>query len=223
MTNSSQSEISPRLEDFEAKNLAVVSQTPLLGMALDQIARSVPGVLKCDRYETWRDLQRNHEHQSVDVVLLELATPFTESLHVLAEMKREKLRVLLVGPPQSRPTSILECLRAGALGFVSAEAEEQIIESAIAAVLRGDLFLTHELSLRLIGHLASKMDSELSHREVEVVQLIASGRNSRDIGADLGLSVKTIETHRRRIMTKLGVSNSASLICAASQEGYLAP
>jgi two-component system, NarL family, response regulator NreC len=112
---------------------------------------------------------------------------------------------------------VFRALRAGARGYVLKESAGTEIVQAVAAVCKGDRYLSPRLTGLLIDGLlgeqapASPIES-LSPREREVLHLTVTGASSADIGVRLSLSRKTIDTYRSRVMGKLGVTDLAGLI-----------
>jgi DNA-binding NarL/FixJ family response regulator len=108
-------------------------------------------------------------------------------------------------------------LRAGAAGYVNkTEPIERIVE-AIRKVLDGEMCLSPQMSTRLLRRMSGGVPVEedpvdrLSNRELEVFRLIGQGKATKQIARKLNLSHKTVETHREKIKTKLGVDNAAEL------------
>ena len=119
-------------------------------------------------------------------------------------------------------------MHAGALGYVLKQAAGEALISALRTVARGETYLDPAVAGRVIhsylGHTASRDISdhtELSEREEEVMRLIASGRSNKEIAAQIGISVKTIEYHKARSMEKLDLrSRAASSAMPYNTAGY---
>jgi DNA-binding NarL/FixJ family response regulator len=113
-------------------------------------------------------------------------------------------------------------MRAGADGYINKqEAQEEIID-AIRTVLRGERFLSREMTQRLVGRAVSgKRGPEgvegLSDREMEIFELIGRGKSTRAIAEQLRLSIHTIESHRENIRAKLNLRNGSELVQHAVQ------
>jgi len=106
-------------------------------------------------------------------------------------------------------------LKAGADGFVSKSALSGSLLEAVETVLAGRVYLSPEMGsvlLRRLGAGAAQARVELSPREVEVLRLVAAGRSTREIADTLNRSVKTVETHKQALKTKLGADNPAQLV-----------
>ena len=119
---------------------------------------------------------------------------------------------------------VLDALRAGFKGYVlKTKAAEELIQ-AIREVARGKLYLTPGVSEAVVQAYLAKTEmppEPLSHREREVLQLVAEGKTTKEIASVLGISVKTVESHRTRIMAKLNIHETAGLVRYAIRQGLI--
>jgi len=116
-------------------------------------------------------------------------------------------------------------LKAGALGYVLKEAGTDELISAIKTVANGQKYYSNEVSVTMINSLMSdnkSKDSQLSERELEVLAHIATGKTNKKIGEKLCISGRTVETHRRNILEKLDVKNTAEMIRYAIENKIIA-
>lgn len=116
-------------------------------------------------------------------------------------------------------------LEAGALGYVlKTSASDELVE-AIRSALRGRVFLSEALRTQSIENLLNpaqrraKHTIELTGRQREILQLLAEGKSAKEVGALLGISARTVETHKYKMMEDLGVKTSAQLILYALRSG----
>jgi DNA-binding NarL/FixJ family response regulator len=119
-------------------------------------------------------------------------------------------------------------LESGARGYVLKRAAAEELIYAIRTVAAGGLYLDPAVAGQFVGGLVRRgaglvacAGAELSHREGEVVQLIAAGHSNKEVAARLGLSVKTVETYKGRSLEKLGLRSRADLVRYALQRGWL--
>ena len=121
---------------------------------------------------------------------------------------------------------ILQAIRAGAKGFVIKTHAADDLVQALREASRGGTYLSPEVSRALVdgyqGRTALRPDP-LSPKERRVLQLIAEGQTTKELAAVLNISVKTAETHRTRIMTKLNIHETASLVRYAIRRGLVQP
>jgi DNA-binding NarL/FixJ family response regulator len=153
-----------------------------------------------------------------DVVVMDLALPqlsgIDATIRILAAQPSIRIVVLSASDTSEH---VFRALRAGARGYVLKESAGAEIVQAVAAVSRGERYLSPRLTGVLIDGMlgedgaVSPLES-LSPREREVLHLTVTGASSADIGLKLSLSRKTIDTYRSRVMAKVGVSDLAGLI-----------
>ncbi len=142
---------------------------------------------------------------------------------------RMPARILMVAA-EADPWTVREALAGGASGFVSKTNSADCLVRAVEAVLEGKLFLCTDSQLaarraELLGDkpFDSPPPAVLSAREREVLRYLAHGENTKSIAAILGISAKTVETHRSHVMRKLGVYSTAGLVRYAIRHGLTTP
>jgi DNA-binding NarL/FixJ family response regulator len=118
-------------------------------------------------------------------------------------------------------------IRAGARGYIMKQEMTGAIVTAIRRIMAGKIFLSEKMTSRLLDELMFNQNTRietpiesLTNRELEVFHLIGEGNRTRDIAKKLNLSVKTIDTYRLRIKTKLNVKNSTELVKLAIEWGH---
>ncbi len=159
--------------------------------------------------------------QTPDVVLIDIAMSIMDGIEVTHRIHKEnsEIKVLLLTQYEDRDR-ILSGLKAGADGYIPKRAAALDLVSAILTVYRGDYFLYPSVAktmvndyLQLIRHPESPDPYDrLTHREKEVLKLLAEGRKSGEIANLLDMAVKTVLGHRASIMRKLGIHNRTELI-----------
>jgi len=162
-----------------------------------------------------------------DVAVLDLAMPLLNGIDagraILQACPKTKVVLLTM---HTEDHLILEALRAGIKGYVlKSKATEELVE-AIQEVSRGRLYLTPGASETVVQAYLAKTElppEPLSPREREFLQLIAEGKTTKEAAGLLGISVKTAESHRTRIMQKLNIHEIASLVRYAIRRGLVSP
>lgn len=160
-----------------------------------------------------------------DVLVLDLNMPGSltslEALPGIVERSPDTATVVLT--MQEDPEYARRALRAGAVGYVLKEAADAELVEAIRRAAAGDTYLNPSLGARLAAmpDQAPGPPDDLSEREVEVLRLIALGHTNAEIGEQLYLSVRTVETHRAHVQQKLGRSSRAELVRYALDHGLL--
>src|SRR5262245_23910603 len=167
-------------------------------------------------------LRLAHEH-TPDVVVVDLAMPTLNGLET-ARRLRETLpqtKIVLLTMYTEEPY-VLEALEAGAVGYVLKTQAVGDIVQAIRDVLEGDIYLSTRVASTVVqAYLtrSSRSPDPLTSREREIIQRIAEGLTTREIASVLGLSVKTVESHRSSLMRKLDIHETATLVRYALRRG----
>jgi DNA-binding NarL/FixJ family response regulator len=157
-------------------------------------------------------------HEPADLLMLDLGLGEDLALASLPRLRDAcaGMRILVL---TSMPEDLYaeRCLRAGADGFVAKSALSTTLIDAVRTVLAGQIWVSPErrdaMLRRATGRATGALDRpELSSRELEVLRLVAAGRSTREIAEQLNRSVKTIETHKQSIKTKLEADSPAMLV-----------
>ncbi len=162
-----------------------------------------------------------------EVAVLDLAMPLLNGIDTAREVQRVSSKtktVILSMHTDSR--YILEGLRAGAKGFVMKTHAADDLVRAIREAARGGTYLSPEISQIVVQAYQNKTalpPDPLSERERQVLQLIAEGNTTKEVACKLDISVKTAETYRTRIMEKLDIHETASLVRYAIRRGVVEP
>jgi len=174
-----------------------------------------------------RDAIRLAESSHPDVAVLDLAMPALNGVDAGREIARAspRTKAILLTMHKEDPY-VLQALNAGISGYVlKSQAAEDLVQ-AIREVARGSLYLSPGVSRAVVDAYRAKTDlppDPLSPREREVLQLVAEGKTTKEVAAILGVSVKTAESHRTRIMEKLDIHETASLVRYAIRRGLIQP
>jgi two-component system response regulator NreC len=152
------------------------------------------------------------------VLVLDLHMPGEPSLPALPSLRKASPDTqIVVLTMQDDPAYAREALRAGAIGYVLKEAADAELVQAVRMAAKGETYLQPALGARLasLPGDASGPPDDLTEREVEVLRLIALGHTNSEIGDQLFLSVRTVESHRAHIQQKTGRSTRAELVAYA--------
>jgi DNA-binding NarL/FixJ family response regulator len=171
---------------------------------------------------------------AVDVVVMDIGMPRLNGLEALRRIKEEQpdLAVLVLTMHASEPY-LFRVIKAGGAGYVLKQTADEYLLNAIRDAAAGKPFLYPTMESRLLtdyvhrarraGARADAAFLSLTDREREVLTLVAQGHTNQEIADKLIVSVKTVETHRAHIMSKLGLQTRAELVHYALREGYLTP
>ncbi len=168
-----------------------------------------------------------------DVALLDLTMPRLGGMKALEKMARDCLKTrVLVLTMHDDPAYLRSALAAGASGYLLKRAVDAELIAAIRAVHRGGIFVDPRLAGILVQDVLEKGKTKagsrrpvniLSHRELQVLSLVARGYTSAEIAKLIFVGVKTIETYRSRLAEKLGLRTRRDVIRFAVQMGLLTP
>ena len=152
-----------------------------------------------------------------DVLLLDMSMPGKSGIELIKQVRGEKpkLRILVLSMHEEEQYAV-RAIKAGASGYLTKDSASMQLVSAIRKVAGGGAFITdsvaQQLALGAMPQTEGPPHSALSDREFQVFRELASGKGVTDIAAQLNLSVKTVSTHKARIMQKMNISNPAELI-----------
>jgi DNA-binding NarL/FixJ family response regulator len=170
---------------------------------------------------------RSVEKTQPDVAILDISMPILNGVDAARELVKSsaKTRVILL-TQHNEDQYVTEALRAGVRGYVLKSQAAEGLVHAIQEVCRGSVYLSPKISGAVIDAYLSKTyisPDPLSGRERQVLQLVGEGKSTKDIAVHLGISVKTSESHRARLMKKLDIHETASLVRYAIRRGLIQP
>ena len=174
-----------------------------------------------------REALRLAQELRPDVAVLDLAMPLLNGLDAAREISRvsPQTKTILLTMHTEDPY-VMEALRAGVKGYLLKTQAAQDLVQAIREVSRGAMYLSPGISRTLVEAYLAKSElppDPLTPREREVLQLVAEGKTTKEVAVILGVSVKTAESHRTRIMGKLEIHETASLVRYAIRRGLVQP
>jgi DNA-binding NarL/FixJ family response regulator len=176
-----------------------------------------------DGHEALRMIGELHPN----LVLLDITMPAINGFEVLEQITKQfpQTRVIILTVHEGTEYA-MRALRAGAAGYLLKSAASIELEDAISAVARGGTYLAHEISQKTLFEYAQTgtpqdLLASLTTRQREILKLIAEGKSTKEIGSNLNISVKTVESHRARLAEKLGIHDVASLVRFAIRIGLI--
>ena len=197
--------------------ILIADDHPLFRRGLKQIIAETSDMVVADEAADGREALSKAATGDYDVLLLDITMPFKNGVDVLSQLKNERptLPVLMLSMHPEEQYAV-RALRAGASGYLTKESAPEELVAAIRKVSTGGKYVSASLAERLAAIV--QRDGEalpqetLSHREHQVMCLIASGKTVSEAARELSLSVKTISTYRARILEKLKMKNNAELM-----------
>jgi len=171
-------------------------------------------------------LRLAHEHQP-DVAVLDIAMPHLNGLETARRLRETvpQTKIVLLTMHTEEPY-VLEALQAGTVGYVLKTQAAVDIVQAIRAAMQGAIYLSPRVANAVVqAYLTgSRLPPDpLTSRGREILQRIAEGQTTKELASHLGLSVKTVESHRSNLMRKLDMHETASLVRYAIRRGLTAP
>lgn len=165
-----------------------------------------------------------------DIALLDISMPGLNGIEVVERLRESSPQVrVIVLSMHATEAHVSAALRAGARGYLLKEAAVEEVPLALEAVGRGETYLSPALRRHVVaGFLEGDPRNrgpldQLTPRQREILQLIAEGHNAKEIGARLGISSKTVDIHRARLMERLGIHDVAGLVRLALRAGLVPP
>lgn len=165
-----------------------------------------------------------------NVILLDISLGDGSGIEVtkVLSQKYPDLRVLVVSM-HAESTYVLKMLEIGAAGYILKDAGKNEMLNAVRAVAAGDSYFSQQVSSIMVAYLQrksvppsrQKQDVLLTRREIEVLKLIAAENSNQEIADKLFISTRTVDTHRRNLLEKLRLKNTAGLVKYAMQHGFM--
>lgn len=162
-----------------------------------------------------------------EIVIMDIAMPDMNGIEATRRISSEhpEIKVLILSMHHDK-RMVIEVFNAGARGYLLKECASDELLRAIRTLLQGEMYLSPKISSIVVKDLVKKQQGEnpseifsLSSREREVLQLLAEGKNMKEIAFTLDVSIKTVEAFRKRLMDKLKVNSIAELTKIAIREG----
>ena len=194
----------------------IADDHPLFRRGLKHAFAETPDIEVVDDVETGEELLKKVQEMDVNLALLDISLPGKGGLEILKELRedRPKLPVLILTVYPEEHYAV-RFFKAGASGFITKESSTDQIYHAVRKVAGGGKYASPEITEKLAFDF-TKSDrpahERLSDREHQVFMMLAEGDSPTEIGKELSLSVKTISTHRSRILDKMEMKKNAELI-----------
>ncbi len=159
-----------------------------------------------------------------DVVMTDISMPGMDGITAISEIHAKYPEVrLLVLSMYDTVDFVKRAVANGACGYLMKDAPPFELEQAVRSVMATGSYFSPSIAQRLLQPSEPTIDDELTHRQIEILKLIAQGRASKEIAYELGLSPKTVDVHRARIMERLHLNDIASLTLYAVRKGLIKP
>ena len=205
----------------------VADDHAIVRTGIRHVLESEPGFAVVGEASTGAEAIALAESLHPDVAVLDISMPGATGLQVTGELRRlaPDTRVLILSM-HDNTEYVLESVRAGAHGYILKDTAATELRGAIHAVRRGESYFSPPIARRLtavVRGITEEQDllGQLSGRERQVLVGVAQGRTNREIALELGISHRTVETHRESLMRKLGIRTVAGLTRVALEAGLI--
>ncbi len=202
----------------------------ILRTGLRLMLSAVPNLEVVGEATNGREALTKAEELKPDVVIMDITMPEMNGIEATTELKRRLPRTKILFLTMHENEELLfRTVQAGGSGYVLKKSADNELVEAIYQVSRGETFLRPDLAKQVVQDYLHRVDSgeesesyeDLTEREREVLQLLAMGMTNQQVADKLVLSVRTVETHRARIMDKLGIKGRAALVSYAKRRGLV--
>lgn len=156
------------------------------------------------------------KNQQPDIILMDISLPDKNGIELCKEVKEKYPGIFIIGLSTFNQQSFIQkMMENGASGYVLKNASQAELMEAIQTVIKGKIYFSEEAAKTL--HNIIKPNNKVSRREKEVLELIAEGLTTNEIAEKLFISMTTVDTHRKNLLSKFETKNTASLIHIATQ------
>lgn len=197
----------------------------LVRSGLKLLLEMVRGVKVVSEARTGEELLQAVEREAPDLVVTDLTMPGPlDGLGALARLRTLPAppKVLVVSMHDS-PDFIRRAFKLGAAGYLMKEGSPVELEQAVRSVMAGQTYHSPQVAQRLQHSRERTPEEQLTERQIEILTLIARGHASKEVAFELGLSSKTVDVHRARIMERLGIDDVAGLTLYCVRHGLVDP
>ncbi|NIE73692.1 response regulator transcription factor [Pantoea sp. Ap-967] len=208
--------------------LLLVDDHSLIRAGVRALVSDIPGYAVVGEADDGDQLLEQVQRVAPDIVLLDISMRSTSGLDALTLLRAtgNTCKVLILSM-HTDPDLIMRALESGAHGYLLKDATATELEQALAALRAGERYLSPAIAHTVInqalmraqhGKQTNSDRHNLTARQLEILRLIVRGKSTREIAAGLGLSIKTVETHRSQIMKRLQIYDVAGLVLFAVRE-----
>jgi DNA-binding NarL/FixJ family response regulator len=202
----------------------------LVRAGIRALLERLPGIEVVAEADNGRQALELIKTSAPNLVLLDISMAGLGGLEALPRIVKDfpSVKVLILSG-HANEEYVLRALRCGAAGYMLKEAAAEELELAIKAVAQGKTYLSPSVSRTVVESYLQRAAGEegpveeLTARQREILQMIAEGKNTKEIAATLEISVKTVEAHRLQLMARLNIHDVAGLVRYAIRSGLVSP
>ncbi|ATP51278.1 response regulator transcription factor [Pseudomonas kermanshahensis] len=208
--------------------LLLVDDHSLIRAGVRALVSDIPGYCVAGEADDGNQLLEHVRNLAPDIVLLDISMRSTSGLDALTQLRASgsTCKVLILSM-HTDPDLIMRALESGAHGYLLKDTSATELEQALCALRNGERYLSPAIAHTVINQALlhtqhrkqpNRDRHNLTARQLEILRLIVRGKSTREIASGLGLSIKTVETHRSQIMKRLQIHDVAGLVLYAVRE-----
>ncbi|MEQ8714498.1 MAG: response regulator transcription factor [Cyclobacteriaceae bacterium] len=214
---------------MKAINILIADDHKMFREGLTELLSKEQGMKVVDTAGSGAEIRLALSSNHIDVVLMDIDMGETNGIEMTQEVKLSHPDIYILALSMHGDKNyIVKMLEAGATGYILKNAGKEEMINAIHTVANGNTYFSSQVSSKLLEHITKPApnrrgaeDALLTDREIEILRLIAEEYSNPEIAEKLFISVRTVDTHRRNILDKLGAKNTAGLVKYAIQKGLL--
>ncbi len=209
---------------FKPLRIVLADDHDLVRSGIKALLTMIDGVEVIAEARDGRELLTLLEGVTPDLVMTDISMPGMDGIAAIAEIhdRYPALKVLVLSMYDT-VDFVKRAMASGACGYLMKDAPPFELEQALRSVMTMGSYFSPAIAQRLMQPSEPTADDELTQRQIEILKLIAQGRASKEIAFELGLSSKTVDVHRARIMDRLRLNDIASLTLYAVRKGLIKP
>jgi two-component system invasion response regulator UvrY len=206
--------------------ILVADDHPIFRQGVIRIISSTPDIVVAGEASNGQDALNKISENDYDLVLLDISMPHKTGIEVIRELRsiKPKLKVLVLTIYPEKQYA-LRVLKAGASGYLTKERAPDELIQALRTVASGGKYIPSSIAESVVMDWSKTVESPpheiLSNREYQIMRMIVSGQKVGEIAKDLSISVKTVKTHRSRILAKMKMNGNTELIHYAIKNGLV--
>jgi len=203
-------------------NVVIADDHPLIRSGIRSLLNTIPNVDVVAEVSNGSELLSLLESVRAEIVVTDISMPQMDGIEAVSRIRSlfPQLRVIVLSMHYT-PELVKRAISAGAAAYLRKDASDFELASAIQSVMATGSYISVEVAKILMTPEDPGPDEVLTERQVQILALLAKGRSSKEIGFDLGLSPKTVDVHRARIMDRLNIRDVPSLTVYALRKGLI--
>jgi DNA-binding NarL/FixJ family response regulator len=203
-------------------HVVIADDHPLVRTGMRSLLKMLPEVNVVAEVASGTELLELLASVRPDLVITDISMPGMNGLDALCEIRARHPRVrVIVFSMHDEPEVVRRAIAAGAAAYLRKDSGEFELASAIHSVMETGSYISAGVAKLLLVSPEPQADDVLTPRQIQILTMLAQGQTSKEIGFSLGLSPKTVDVHRFRIMERLGLRDVASLTMYAVRKGLV--